>query len=285
LAFRQVLNLLSICAPRLTVRLVEKLFFTPGSYSLSVDEQRRLEQGESFHFQVHDRRICGWRWGNGPGVLLVHGWNGSGIQFHRFIDPLVQAGYTAIAIDGPSHGASEGRSTSYFEFTDVVRALIEPSRGFCVRGVVAHSFGAAAVVNGLVHQKAALKTVLLAPALKLRELLFNAFDQHGIPRRIYENIIAAYEARFGYSLERDDPHLRLNELRSPVLVIHDQDDPVIAYRDSQALCRRYEQMTLKTTYGLGHKNIMTDPVVVDATVSHLRELRGSAPRVVRSGTL
>lgn len=282
---RQLFKALSFSAPRLTERLVEKLFFTPGSYVPSAEERRWLEQGEPFQARVHNRRICGWRWGAGPGVLLIHGWNGRGIQLHRYIDPLVRAGRTAVAIDGPAHGESEGRSTSYFEFTDVIRTLIAPDRGLRIQGIVAHSFGAAAAVNALAHQQAPLKTVLLAPALQLRKTLFDALERHGIPPRVYAKIIAAYETRFGYSLERDDPHRRLGDLRSPVLVVHDRYDPVIAHGDTEALCERFGQVTLKTTSGLGHRRIMTDPDVVEAGVSHLLRDRDEARASVRSGNL
>jgi alpha-beta hydrolase superfamily lysophospholipase len=95
-------------------------------------------------------------------------WSGRGIQFHRFIEPLVKAGYTAIAFDGPAHGSSDGRNTSYFEFTDVVRAFFDPELGLHIRGVVAHSFGAAAAINGLARQTDSPETVLIAPALMLR---------------------------------------------------------------------------------------------------------------------
>jgi pimeloyl-ACP methyl ester carboxylesterase len=186
---------------------------------------------------------------------------------------LVRAGYSAVAFDGPAHGVSEGRSTSYFEFTDVVSTLIEPDRGFDVHGIVAHSFGAGAVVNGLARRKDPVTTVLLAPALKVKDFLFDAFERHGVPPGIYEKVVADYEARFGYSLDRDDPHRHLGDLRGSTLVVHDRDDSVIAYHDSQALCGRLERVTLMSTSGLGHRKIMTDPEVVKTAVSHLKASR------------
>ncbi len=282
-AARQLFRALSSASPRLAGWVVERLFFTPGSYVPSADERRWLERGEPFEVRVHGRAIRGWRWGAGPGVLLVHGWGGRGIQLHRYIGPLVQAGRAAIAIDGPAHGESEGRRTSYFEFTDAVRTLIAPGGGLGVRGVVAHSFGAAAVVNALAREKAALRAVLLAPALQLRKTLVGALDRHGVPPRVYEEVIAGYEARFGYSLEADDPHRRLGDLCSPALVVHDRQDPVIAHAESEALCGRYGQVTLKSTSGLGHRRIMADPEVVRAAVTHLLGDRGEARAGARSG--
>lgn len=268
-AARQAFRALSIGAPRLAGRLVEKLFFTPDTYHPSEEERRRLDQGEPFHVRVHGRNIRGWRWGSGPGVLLIHGWGGRGIQLQGYIDPLVRAGNSAVAIDGPAHGESEGRRTSYFEFTDVVRRLIDPDSGLRIRGIVAHSFGAAAAVNAVAHQKASLETVLLAPALQLRKMLLDVLERHGIPPRVYERTIADYEARFGYSLERDDPHRRLEDVRSPVLVVHDREDPVIAHGETEALCGRFGHVTLKSTSGLGHRRIMSDPEVVESGVRHL----------------
>jgi len=279
-ATRKLLQLLWRGAPRLAERIVEKAFFSPTSPPPSAEQRRWLDRGEPFHLRVHDKRIRGWRWGTGPGVLLVHGWNGRGIQLHRFIAPLVDAGYAAIAFDGPAHGASEGRSTSYFEFTDTVRALIGPDRRLDIRGVIAHSFGAGAAVNGLAHEGLAVKSVLLAPALRLRDLLVHSFDRHGIPSPLYESMISAYENRFGYTLQGDDPHLHLNDLRSPVLVIHDHDDPIIPHRDSRSVSRGFGHVKLHTTHGLGHKRILADPEVVEATMAHLL---GPEPGAMDSG--
>jgi len=268
-AARQVFRVLWGTSPPLAERLAVKLFFSPWSSPLSEEGKRWLDLGEPFSIRVHDRKIRAWRWGNGPGVLFVHGWSGRGIQFHRFIDPLVRAGFTAIAFDGPAHGASDGRNTSYFEFTDVVRAFFDPGLGLDIRGVVAHSFGAAAVINGLARQPDSPGTVLIAPALMLRDMVTRAFERHGVPPALYENLLAVYERRFGYSLRRDDPHLRLKDLRRPALVIHDQDDPIVAYRDSRALSRHPGILAMQTTVGLGHRKILTDPDVVETTVSHL----------------
>jgi len=37
----------------------------------------------------------------GPTVLLLHGWSGAAAQWSRFIDPLVRAGFNAVALDLP----------------------------------------------------------------------------------------------------------------------------------------------------------------------------------------
>ena len=43
-------------------------------------------------------------WGEGPVVLLVHGWGGWRGQLGRFVAPLVDAGHRVVAVDAPGHG-------------------------------------------------------------------------------------------------------------------------------------------------------------------------------------
>jgi hypothetical protein len=151
--------------------------------------------------------------------------------------------------------------------------LLRPERSLNICGIVAHSLGAAAVINSLSHEGLCLRVVLLAPALKLRELILHAFSQHGIPPVVYETMIAQYEEGFGYRLVHDDPHRLLKDLASEVLVIHDQDDRIIAHQDSLTVCQRFSHLTLYTTHGLGHRGVMTDPGVVQRVIEYLGDAR------------
>ena len=256
-------------APGLTRRLALELFFAPGSYRTNLQETACLKQGRPFQFQVHDKTIKGWKWGHGPAVLLVHGWNGRGVQFHHFVAPLVQAGYTAVAIDGPAHGISDGRITSYFEFTDTVRSLLSRNHNFGIAGIIAHSFGASAVINALDKEGRMLKTVCIAPVLRLRELLLKTFEQYGIPKSLYTALISEFEIRFGYNLELDNPDRLIGGLAGPVAIIHDERDRTADFRDSEQKARTLGHINLYATSGLGHRKILTDAKVVERCLAYL----------------
>ena len=66
--------------PGLTRWVALRLFFAPGAYRTNSVEQDCLERGRPFQIQINDKTLHGWKWGHGPAVLLVHGWNGRGIQ-------------------------------------------------------------------------------------------------------------------------------------------------------------------------------------------------------------
>jgi hypothetical protein len=260
-------------APGLTRWLALRLFFSPASHRMHADEAACLSQGRPFHLRVHDKTLAAWRWGHGPAVLLVHGWNGRGVQFHRFVAALVKAGYTAIAVDMPAHGASSGRITSYFEFTDTLRVLLSKELGLNIEGIIAHSFGAAAAINALAKEGVALNAVCLAPILKLQELLHNTLERYGLPHSLYVALISEFEKRFGYNLEADNPHRLVGDLRGSVLIVHDESDRTAIFEDSAEQARKHGHITLLATQGLGHKRLLTDETVVQVCVDHIRPLK------------
>lgn len=250
-------------APNVTKDFLLKRFFKPMSYALTPLERQYLENGTSFHIHVNEKKIRCWKWGRGPEILFVHGWNGRGVNFAYFFKALLDAGYSVIAYDAPAHGDSDGQVTNYFELSDTVRAFFDPSHGFNIQGIIAYSIGASAVINCISKEKPSIDTVLIAPALKLKELLFNAFNHHGVPKIVYQNLVAELERYYGYDVHQDNPYVLVKTIASKMLIVHDKDDRTIPYMDSKILSEKTDNVDLHTTEGLGHKLILRDVAVVD----------------------
>ena len=267
-AVHGTLELLWKATPTLTKLLVKKMFFTPSSYKTTPLERHYLDKGESFQLSVHDKTVQCWKWGRGPSILLAHGWNGRAIQLHHFIKPLMQKGYSVIGYDAPGHGVSQGKTSSYFEFTDTIRTLLTSSNGHTIQGVIAHSLGGSATVNSIAKENQPLEAVLIAPALRLAEVLKCFFDHVGVPTHLYHTLIQEYEDQFGYDMQRDNPANLFKEINSKILIVHDKHDPTIPYADSRELSHEFHNISLHTTEGLGHKRILTDESVVDSIVNH-----------------
>jgi len=263
------LNGLWKCSPELSKHIVRQAFFAPSTHKISAVEEEHLRNSTRFEILVRDRVIKGWKWGNGPGVLLVHGWNGRGIQLHRFIEPLLQDGHSVITYDGPGHGESEGRTTNYFELTDTIKAVLNSGHGYNIHGVIAYSLGASAVLNCMEKENRELRAVLIAPALKLVEMTYGIFDDYGVPERLYQNLMRELENQFGYDMRRDNPINLLEKTKSKILIFHDKNDLKVPYVESQEVSSRHENVSLHTTEGLGHKDILTDESVVDQAVDYL----------------
>ncbi|MFP2912939.1 hypothetical protein ACLESD_49620, partial [Pyxidicoccus sp. 3LFB2] len=56
-----------------------------------------LAQGQQRVVKLGGERVAVWSWGEGPRVLLVHGWSGYGGQLTAFVAPLVEAGFSVVA--------------------------------------------------------------------------------------------------------------------------------------------------------------------------------------------
>ena len=256
-------------APNATKNIVLKRFFKPFSHPLTPEETQYIEKGTSFQIQVHGKDIRCWRWGRGPAILFVHGWNGRGVNLAGFFKPMLSAGYSVITYDAPAHGESGGFVTNYFELSDTVRSFLNPSLGFNIQGIIAHSIGASAVINCISKDKPSVDVVLIAPALKLKELTFNLFNQYGVPEIVYQNMIAEMERYFGYDLQKDNPFALAKTVSSKMLIVHDKDDRTISYSDSKTLSEITDHMDLHTTEGLGHKRILKDKAVVDVVTAYI----------------
>ncbi len=264
-----ILTLCWYLRPAWAVALVKRHVFRPAGYRTRAEENQFLGSGSKFQIDIHGKTVQGWKWGEGPGVLFVHGWNGRGIQFHRFFTPLIDAGFAPITFDAPAHGESSGKTSSYFEWTDTVRALLNSKNELNINAIVGHSLGGSAVINALYNEKISVPTVLLAPVFKLQEILFNTFSHYGIPAYVYRKAIEEYEHRFGYTLKNANPCNLLPTVDTEFLVIHDRQDQAIPFQDSVEMAAAWPHVILHETTGLGHRRILSDREIVEFTTKYL----------------
>ncbi len=147
------LRVLGAVSPETADALTLDLFCRPQKPKRTLEPRAPGLVGHRFTVPFGDENIAVWDWGEGPTVLLVHGWNGCAAQMSRFIEPLVRAGYYVVAPDLPAHGASSGRRTNLFEFAEAIALL--GRRVGPVHGVIAHSLGAAAAAISLASRQRA----------------------------------------------------------------------------------------------------------------------------------
>ncbi len=98
---------LSALAPRLAALRAERMFLTPPRPRRPAGERALIAGAQARTVPIGDgSHVETWTWGNGPRVLLVHGWGGRGAQLGAFVEPLVSRGFSVVAFDAPGHGAS-----------------------------------------------------------------------------------------------------------------------------------------------------------------------------------
>lgn len=272
LALRTVFRTVGTLAPNTAARWAETIFCTPPKHEMREREERFLESGERFHVPWKRERdtlnLAGWRWGSGPLVVLVHGWGSRAGRFSRFVPVLVDAGFTAVAYDGPAHGRTGGRQASLPEFADALAAMTGAVG--TVAGYVGHSLGGAAIMLAYGRGLPAVPSVLIsAPADP--EIFSRRFARHlGISNPVRERMEQKLRSRL--RMEWRDLYVpgHAAAFDPPLLVVHDAGDTDVPFTDGEAIATAAPHATLIRTTGLGHRAIMRDPDVVRQVAGFLQ---------------
>lgn len=251
-----------------------RLWFTPWPVPVSDRALQKqagwLEGAERLSFTTRDgHRLSGFAAGDGPVVLLVHGWGEWAANLGAFIGPLTHAGYRVAGFDLPAHGDSSGVVTDALVNAAGIRDAADYLGG--VDAVVGHSMGAHGVTLAL-HQGLEVKAVaLLAPAVRLYGV--DRFGQmFKLPERAVRGLQATIERRYGRSVWDDLAADRLAvDLDVPALIVHDADDDQISASDRRSLSEAWKGSRMVMTEGLGHGRIVRDEEVISLVVGFLGE--------------
>jgi len=219
---------------------------------------------------VYDQQVKVYQSGNfDRSVLFVHGWSGSSADFNAFYRPMLEAGFNIIAIDHVAHGASPGRVANMFLFVRAIeQALI--AKHFNVRAVLAHSMGAAAVLNAMTSKCDDVPVVLISPIIPFFESSYQSVDNFGISTKWVDQLMTAFENRYGRSIDEIDPKLTIQRFSNPVLTIHDRQDRHSSLEVNKPFFTPHIAASLHETDGLGHFKILGAEDVVSKVVGFVK---------------
>jgi pimeloyl-ACP methyl ester carboxylesterase len=208
-----------------------------------------------------------WSWGEGPTILLVHGWNGRATQLGGFVSPLVRRGYRVVAFDAVGHGESSGNSLSLPELASCIRKVAAELGD--VYGVLAHSLGGAASTLALAQGLQIERAVFISPPSDPREFLRMFSRAIGISDDVRQRVQARVERRLGMTMESMQATVHAPSMRIPLLVVHDEDDKEVPVRVGRSIAQAWPGADLLLTKGLGHQRILRDGSVQNIAVSFI----------------
>jgi pimeloyl-ACP methyl ester carboxylesterase len=263
-AFRTVGSL----APGVAARWAEAIFCSPPRREPRPAEEAFLATGNRLTVKSENQDLAVWTWGQGPMILMAHGWGGRAGRFSAIASALVQAQFGVVLFDAPAHGASMGRQASLPQFA---RALSDVADAVGpVHGLIGHSLGGAAVSLALRDGLHAERAVLLAPPADV-VLFSDAFAEHlRIPLRARDVMRQNLETRLRFRFDELHVPTLAQAMTTPALVIHDREDPDVPYSHGEEIAQAWPGAQLVSTTGLGHRAILRDPNVIHRTVEFLR---------------
>jgi pimeloyl-ACP methyl ester carboxylesterase len=203
-------------------------------------------------------------------VLFIHGWSGRGTQAVHFIQPLIDSGYRVISYDGPAHGETAGRQTNMLEISDVILALSERYGPF--HCTITHSFGGMILAYSIALGFNTARAVCICPPATIESILHNFQHALMLPDKVLNVMTDLLYANYGSDLERRLSTLKnVRTLSIPALVIHDDRDTDIPWKDGRAVADAWPGAEFLLTHGLGHRRILRDPAVVTAITEFIRK--------------
>jgi pimeloyl-ACP methyl ester carboxylesterase len=250
---------------------------------LAMAPRRRLAALEArpgdtqIELRVGRRRLRVHSFGEGPLVVLVHGWQGAASQLRGLAEAVVAGGFRVALFDMPAHGEAPGWSTSGAEFihllTHVARELGP------LHALIGHSLGGSVALKCAAQGLPMAGVVALAPIPSFEFVLRAHARAFGLAPKVREWLAQHFEART--RMKRSELDLASLELGVPALLVHDLLDRVVPSRHSRRLKLSWSSASLIETCGFGHRRVLTADLVAQEVVAFLASLpvatRGPAP--------
>ncbi len=259
-AIRTTLRLLP--AP-LRERLAVRLFLTVRRHREPPREEDWRSRGSEMQVAGLEAVVYGAP--DRPAAILIHGWEGRGLQLCAYIDPLVAAGHRVIALDGPGHGGSDGMPglPSWSAALERVIHEVDPAI------IIGHSFGGAASIVAAARTQYQGQILCLGGPPETMRIFERAREFMGLPpsglprflallRRRYEGI------EFQDVLDIEAAARRWDGLLHAVLADGDQDIPV---EESRRIVEAGGGDV--AVVHAGHRSVMWEPEAVQAGLKAL----------------
>ncbi|RMF69612.1 MAG: alpha/beta fold hydrolase [Calditrichaeota bacterium] len=266
--FRFVIPSVEKISPKTVGKWGIRLWFTPPRYKLSLPEKllsgqarrQRIPFAKSRHQNGSETFYTVYTWGEGPAVLLVHGWGGCAAQMAPLAKELAGAGQRVVAFDALAHGDSPGRRTDILEMSEIIKDLHDRLGGF--RAVVAHGMGATAAVAAIREGVSVEKLVTIGAAASVDFYLAQLARQLRASRKTMGRISTYINTKLKRNIKEFSIINIAPTLGLPALIVHDKHDEVVAYTEAVALAKCWPRSELLVTTGLGHSGPLRDTRVL-----------------------
>lgn len=267
---KALINVASQVFPDLMVKMAYNHLTNPQIKKLRDRELEVLDEAEKDKIEFKGFQIQTYCWqGGDKSLLLIHGWEGQAGNFSSLIAPLLNAGFTIYAFDGPSHGFSSKGPTSLFEFTELVGVLI---REYQPQTLISHSFGGVATTYALYSnpELSADRYVLLTTPDRFSQRIQAVVDQVGVTEKVRDRLVDRLELEIPIAVNELNVSNFVKSVNvEKALIIHDKNDRVIPISQSRNVYENWPACEFHEIEGTGHFKILSDPRVITRLIDFL----------------
>lgn len=245
-----------------------KIFTTPFRFKYPVREAEFLEQAQKFDLFYENTRIQAYKWGQGPAIVVMHGWMGRASQWRILALKLIEKGYSVWACDAYGHGKSPGNYSNVIHFSSALMELLKEVGE--VEAVVGHSLGAASIFNSMSRGQKFNKVVSISQPTIANDILDDFRARINASPKLNGAIRNEVRRLTGNEFEEyTTEHNVRYAIDIPYLVVHDQDDQEAKIDQAEFLHSKLHDSKLLITKGLGHFKILKDRKLMDEIVEFI----------------
>jgi alpha-beta hydrolase superfamily lysophospholipase len=257
----------SAVSTSLASELARQIFFRPVRTRPNPVQQAILTAAESLTLSFEGRKLALFGWGEGPVVLLVHGWSGHAGQMTEFVAPLMSAGYKVVALDLPAHGQSGGQLSSVVHFGGAIQAVADQIGP--VHAIVAHSLGAAGVVQAFLGGLTAKRAVLISPPAQFHDYWGLFRSRMRMSHAVWRALVERSERWLGVPFPEIHPECNAPRMAVPALILHGTADRVSPVSEGRRLVQLWPRAALRE-FDTGHVSILRDARAVTEAVRFIK---------------
>jgi len=217
-------------------------------------------------------------------VICVHGWDGRGFNYFKFIPKLQAKGFRVLTPDFPRHGKTGGIESGCHVFGHSINALIRYINAPVY--ILAHSLGNGAYcVNYGVSNENERKHIKRYAAIAFPDKFTDIVDFYenmiGISSRCHPYFLEETNKNMGFDISKEVFGEIISKFDIPTLLIHDKNDKELyfnkAIKSAALLKHKHYKVNgeVKPCFyeseGLGHRRILRDDGIIDRVIEFFSE--------------
>jgi len=260
---KKVFNILQKISPRLAAIIAFDFISKPKRRKIRDFEKSILEIASENTIQFKKFNIKTYKWGSGnKKALLIHGWGGRASNFGAIIPELTKNGYKVTSFDGPCHGASTKRKTSFFEMSDLVKLFLQKDDYDLI---ITHSMGTVLAFTAMSSLKYKVnQMIVLTSPSKFLEFIGLAVIKFGLTTKTTKLLINKIRKT---TTEHDPVTLKARDIVKNVEIknstfIHDKFDKIIPIEKTKLVSSFIKNSKFIEIEGTGHFKMLWSKNVI-----------------------
>lgn len=237
LSSKLTMNLLSV-AIRKRVKKKDKLFYQKGKKEI---------------FTYNNKKFNVYTYGNGPKVLFIHGWASNGARWKNYVEKIVAKGFTAVIVDAPAQGTSNGFLLSVPDYIQCIKTVLFAKENWY--GIVSHSVGSLVGVIAASESKIEfdkLKFVMMCTFSDCDALMTKYARCMGIKEQVLSDTKSKIDQIYYESLTHFSLVDHFKKIKATGFLIFNPDDIVVPSAEGNKIRRALPSLRFLETREGGH---------------------------------